>query len=190
MTGCASKVPFKESLPLENAAVAYIYMPNYSEAVEGSSSKNYTIRINDKRVEGRIKSSEYMVLDLKPQKIKFTATRDSIEEKSVALDLKEGNSYYLRIRDNLQNGTFSFENISKEVAKAEIAKTGLVGSVLEDASSVLTELVGTSESNKEKVQVQAVTSKTDELEKAYNLKEKGILTDEEFKTLKTQIITK
>lgn len=192
ITGCASKVPFQESAPIENASVAYIYMTNYSELVEGSSGKNFTIRINDKSVEGRIKSNEYMKLDLKPQKIKFTATRDSIEEKSVTLDLKAGDSYYLRIRDNLQNGAFSFEHISKDTAKNEIAKTGLAGSVLEDVNSALTELVGTSEPKKEEVKVKAktVTSKTDELEKAYNLKQKGALTEEEFKTLKSQIISK
>lgn len=190
ITGCASKVPFQETLPLENAAVAYIYMPNYSELVESGSSKNFTIRINDKSVEGRIKSNEYMKLDLKPQKIKFTAIRDSIEEKSVTLDLNAGDSYYLRIRDNLQNGAFSFENISKDVAKVEITKTGLAGSVLEDVNNALTELVGTSEPKKEEVKTKTVTSKIDELEKAHKLKEKGILTEEEFKTLKSQIISK
>ncbi|OHE05810.1 MAG: hypothetical protein A2513_10805 [Sulfurimonas sp. RIFOXYD12_FULL_33_39] len=194
MTGCGSKVPFKESAPVEDASIAYIYMPNYSELADGSSSQNFTIRINDKSVEGRIKSNEYMLFDLKPQKIKFSATRDSIEEKSVTLDLKVGETYYLRIRDNLQNGGFSFENISKEIAKEEIVKTGLAGSVLEDVNNVITELVGTSESKKEEpsVQVSTVksTSKIDELEKAYKLKEKGALTDEEFKTLKSQIISK
>lgn len=195
VSGCANKVPFNESTPLENAAVAYIYMPNYSELVEGSSSKNFTIRINDKSLEGRIKSNEYMVLDLKPQKIKFTATRDSVEEKSVTLDLNAGETYYLRIRDNLQNGAFSFEHITKDIAKNEIAKTGLAGSILEDVNSVLTELVGTSEAKNEEpkvVQTSTIksTSKIDELEKAYKLKEKGALTDEEFKTLKSQIISK
>jgi len=33
-------------------------------------------------------------------------------------------------------------------------------------------------------------SKLDELEKAYKMKEQGVLTEEEFKALKTQIITK
>ncbi|DAB28089.1 MAG TPA: hypothetical protein CFH78_04300 [Sulfurimonas sp. UBA10385] len=65
---------------------------------------------------------------------------------------------------------------------------------MEDVNNVITELVGTSESKKEEpsVQVSTVksTSKIDELEKAYKLKEKGALTDEEFKTLKSQIISK
>ncbi|MDD3505699.1 MAG: hypothetical protein PHX65_04025, partial [Sulfurimonas sp.] len=162
ITGCANKVPFEESVPLENASVAYVYMPNYSELVEGSSNQNYSIRINDKMVEGRIKSNEYMVLDLKPQNIKFSAIRGAIEEKTVTLDLKAGETYYLRIRDNLQNGSFGFENVSKEIAKKEIINTGLAGSVMEDASNVLSELVGTSEPKEEKIKAKTVTSKTDE----------------------------
>lgn len=190
MAGCANKVPFKESLPAENASLVYIYMPNYSELVEDISNQNYRIRINDKSVEGRIKSNEYMAFNLKSQTIKFSATRANIEEKTASLDLKVGGVYYLRIRDNLQNGSFSFEAVSKEIGEKEIIKTELSGSVLEDKTKILTELVGIPETKKEEVKAQKPISTTDELEKAYNLKEKGIITDEEFKTLKSKIISK
>lgn len=191
IAGCANKIPFKASSPLENASLVYVYMPNYSELVENSSgSQNFRIRINDKSVEGRIKSNEYMAFNLKSQVIKFSATRANIEEKAVSLDLKAGGVYYLRIRDNLRDGGFSFESVSKETGEKEIVKTGLSGSVLEDKNKILTELVGVPEVKKEETKIQMPISKTDELEKAYNLKEKGIITDEEFKTLKSKIISK
>lgn len=190
VTGCANKIPFKSSLPLENASLVYIYLPNYSETVEDISNQNYRVRINDKSVEGRIKSNEYMAFNLKPQTIKFSATRANIEEKIANLDLKVGGVYYLRIRDNLQDGSFSFEPVSKEIGEKEIVKTELSGSVLEDKKKILTELVGIPEVKKEETKTQISISTTDELEKAYGLKEKGIITDEEFKALKSKIISK
>lgn len=190
VTGCANKIPFKSSLPLENASLVYIYLPNYSETVEDISNQNYRVRINDKSVEGRIKSNEYMAFNLRPQTIKFSATRANIEEKIANLDLKVGGVYYLRIRDNLQDGSFSFESVSKEIGEKEIVKTELSGSVLEDKKKILTELVGIPEVKKEETKTQTSISTTDELEKAYGLKEKGIITDEEFKALKSKIISK
>ncbi len=190
VTGCASKVPFKSSLPVENASLVYIYMPNYSELTEDISSQNYRIRINDKSIEGRLKSNEYMAFNLKSQTIKFSATRANIEEKVATLDLKVGGVYYLRIRDNLKDGGFSFEAVSKEIGEKEIVKTELSGSVLEDKTKALTEFVGIPEAKKEEVKTQKPMSTTDELEKAFSLKEKGIITDEEFKALKSKIISK
>ena len=195
--GCGSKVPFKEETPLKDAALVYVYMPEYGELVESSSSQNYTIRINDKRVEQKIKSNEYISFNLKPEQIKFSAIRAYIEEKAITLDLKAGEVYYLRIRDSLANGGFSFENVSNAVGTKEIVKTELAGSLLEDVDSVINELVDVSGPAKEEVIIKpksssssSSSSKLDELEKAYKMKEKGILTEDEFKTLKSQIISK
>lgn len=115
------------------------------------------------------------------------------------MDLKIGETYYLKIRDNLERGSFAFEHVSKEIGAKEITKTGVAGSMIEDLDNTLTELVGTSKAQESQVveatrEVKAAAvapiSRVDELEKAYKLKEKGIISDEEFKTLKSQIISK
>jgi hypothetical protein len=195
ISGCADKVPFKAQEPLENASLVYIYMPNQSEAVESYSYQDYDIRINDKRVEQKIKSGEYVAFHLKPNPITLSVVRAQIEEQIVELNLKAGEVHYLRVRDNLENGRFAFEKVANEIGIKEIAKTGLAGSVMEDVDNVINDLIEVVGSEKEKAQTlqapsQVSVSKTDELEKAYKLKEQGIITEEEFKTLKTQIITK
>lgn len=194
VSGCADKVPFKAQEPLENASLVYIYMPNQSEAVENYSYQDYTIRINGKRVEQKIKSGEYVAFHLKPNSVTLSVVRAQIEEQMVELNLKAGETHYLRVRGNLENGRFAFEKVSDETGIKEIAKTGLAGSVMEDVDSVINDLIEVVGSEKEAQTLQAPAqvslSKTDELEKAYKLKEQGIITEEEFKTLKTQIITK
>lgn len=188
-SGCGSKVPFKSEEPLENAALVYIYVTSAISTVESSSSADYNIRINNKRVLQRVKSGEYTLYNLKPENLTLSAVRSQIEEKKLTLDLKAGEVYYLRVRDNLENGGFVFEKVSKEVGAKEIAKTGLAGSIMEEKSSIVTEIVEVI--NPEDTQkLQAPLSKPDELQKAYNLKEKGILSEEEYKALKKEILTK
>ncbi|DAB30317.1 MAG TPA: hypothetical protein CFH84_04720 [Sulfurimonas sp. UBA12504] len=136
-----------------------------------------------------------MTLDLKPNQVKLSATRAQIEEKFLNLDLKAGETHYLKITDNLEKGAFSFEQVSKEIGAKEIVKTGVAGSMMDDIDNTLTELVGSGKADenlevKPQSQTQTPISKVDELEKAYKLKEKGIISEEEFKTLKSQIIAK
>ena len=55
-----------------------------------------------------------------------------------------------------------------------------------EEDSIITEFVG---SNEEKdAESSHQLSKTDEIEKAYKLKERGIISDEEFQALKTNIL--
>ncbi len=195
ISGCADKVPFKAQEPLENASLVYIYMPNQSEAVENYSYQDYDIRINGKRAEQKIKSGEYVAFHLKPNFVVLSVVRAQIEEQVVDLNLKAGETHYLRVRGNLENGRFAFEKVADKTGIKEIAKTGLAGSVMEDVDSAINELIEVVGSEKEAQTMQIApsqtsVSKTDELEKAYKLKEQGIITEEEFKTLKTQIITK
>lgn len=199
ISGCGSKVPFKAQEPLPEAALVYVYVAESYGDTESISYQSYSLRINDKRVAERLRAGEYTTLDVKPNPIKLSATREQIEEKSINLDLKAGETYYLKIRDNLSRGAFEFEQVSKEVGAKEITKTGLAGSMINDIDNTLTELVGTDKAQENQVvgtrgEVKAATvapaSKVDELEKAYKLKEKGALSEEEFKTLKSQIISK
>lgn len=199
VTGCGSKVPFKAQEPVAEAALVYVYVAESYGDIESDSYQSYSVRINGKRVGQRLKAGEYTTLDLKPNPAKISATKDQIIEKSLDLDLKIGETYYLKIRDNLERGSFAFEHVSKEIGAKEITKTGVAGSMIEDLDNTLTELVGTSKAQESQVveatrEVKAAAvapiSRVDELEKAYKLKEKGIISDEEFKTLKSQIISK
>lgn len=199
ISGCGSKAPFKSQEALEGASLVFVYVPESYGDVESVAYQSYSLRVNGKRVGERLKSGEYSALDLKANPIKLSATRDQIEEKSINLDLKSGETYYLKIRDNLEKGAFAFEQVSKEIGAKEIAKTGVAGSMIESIDNTLTELVGSDKVQEKqtveakgatKVEVKDPTSKVDELEKAYKLKERGALSEEEFKTLKSQIISK
>ena len=197
ISGCGSRVPFKVQEPVAEAALVYVYVSESYGDIESASYQSYSIRINGKRVGERLKAGEYTTLDLKPNPVKLSATKDQIIEKSLDLDLKAGETYYLKIRDNLEKGAFAFEHVSKEIGAKEITKTGVAGSMIDDIDNTITELVGTGKAQESQVveatrEVKAPvpTSKIDELEKAYKLKEKGIINDEEFKTLKSQIISK
>lgn len=193
LSGCGSKVPFKAQEPLAGASLVYVYAVESYGGVESDAYQNYTMRVNDKRVGERLRGGEYMALDLKSTQVKLSATRAQIEEKFLNLDLKVGETYYLKVTDNLEKGAFSFEHVSKEIGEKEITKTGVAGSMVDDIDNTLTELAGSdkAEQNVEvKPQQQVQASKLDELEKAHKLKEKGIISEEEFKTLKSQIISK
>lgn len=197
ISGCGSKVPFKAQEPVAEAALVYVYVSDSYGDIESASYQSYSVRINGKRVGERLKAGEYTTLDLKPNPVKLSATKDQIIEKSLDLDLKAGETYYLKIRDNLEKGAFAFEHVPKEIGAKEITKTGVAGSMIDDIDNTITELVGTGKAQESQVveatrevKAPAPTSKIDELEKAYKLKEKGIINDEEFKTLKSQIISK
>lgn len=196
LLGCGSKAPFKAQEPLVGASLVYVYAIESYGGVESDAYQNYTMRVNDKRVGERLRGGEYITLDLKPSQVKLSATRAQIEEKSLNLDLKAGEIYYLKITDNLEKGAFSFDHVSKDTGAKEIIKTGVAGSMIDDIDHTLTEIISSDKAEKSvevkppQSQIQAPSSKTDELEKAYKLKEKGIISEEEFKTLKSQIISK
>ncbi|MCX6075791.1 MAG: DUF2846 domain-containing protein [Campylobacterales bacterium] len=204
LAACGNKTPYSVQKPLENAALVYVYADSaVGYYGEGMTSTYFNIRINNKRYLQRIRSGEYLAFDLKPEAMSISATRAQIEEKVVKLDLKAGQIYYLKIRDNLDGGRFEFEQMNEEVAVKEIAKTGLAGSSEESTKNIITEFVNSKEDKKENTsaKVESTTtaqpnadtnglSKSDEIEKAHNLKEKGILSEEEFKALKTEILTK
>ncbi len=200
---CGNKTPYSAQKPVENAALVYVYADSAVSTGEGIRSAYFNIRINNKRYLQRIRSGEYMAFDLKPEAMSISATRAQIEEQVVNLDLKAGQIYYLKIRDNLDGGRFEFEQVNEEIAVKEIVKTGLAGSSEESRNNIITEFVNSKEDKKEDANIKAESaavvqpiadinapSKSDEIEKAHKLKEKGILSEEEFKTLKTEILTK
>jgi hypothetical protein len=217
LSACGNKVAFKKQEPLENAALVYIYSPIKVLADESSSDPEYSIRINNKPYMQRIKEGEYIVLNLKPHKMTISATRNQIQEKILNMNLKKGQIYYLRI-EALEDTTFDFKQVNNFTGLNEIAKTGLSGSSEESPENIITEFVNPKE--EESMQVKAAVvpvaaptrapqtiapmqqavpmqtvprapiSKTDEIMKAYEMKEKGIVNDEEFKALKANILNK
>lgn len=131
------------------------------------------------------------------------------------MDLKSGQIYYLKMEAK-EDGSFDFRQVENAIASKEITKTGLAGSSEESPENIITEFVNPK--SEESMQVKAVpviapvaapqtyvpiqqatpaytapatpVSKTDEIMKAYEMKQKGIVSDEEFKALKTNILSK
>ena len=209
VTACGNRAAFKKQEPLENAALVYIYTLTQVMTDEGTTNPEYNIRINNKPYMQRIKEGEYIVLNLKPQAMTISATKKQIEEKVLNMDLKTGQVYYLKL-EILEGGGFEFYQVNNPIALKEINRTGLAGSSVESTENIITEFVNPKETESMEVtaatpivapiivpQVSAPTpvdaapvSKTDEIMKAYEMKEKGIISDEEFTTLKTNILNK
>ena len=197
LTACGSKIPFKKQEPLANSALVYVYLPSNVNATDSDYSSDYNIRFNGRRVMERISSDEYMAFNVKPEKVDISVVRKQIEEKTVTLDLKVGQVYYLKIVDNMDGGNFDFVRMNKRDAYPELMKTGLAGSSVESEDNIIN--VFTDSPKEEAVVVAPVTqsapavskvSKMDEIQKAFDMKEKGILSDEEFNTLKAEILAK
>ncbi|QOY54470.1 hypothetical protein HUE87_11420 [Candidatus Sulfurimonas marisnigri] len=206
-TACSSKVAFAKQEPLQGASLVYVYVPQFVSTGENGNMGSYKIRINNKRVESKIFEGEYQVFNLKPEKISISVTKDGIEERKLQMDFKEGESYYLRVINDVQNNNFSFVQAEKGVALKEIAKTGLSGSRAIELDNIITELVTPDEKQEstpivsaplapkpavQKVQIETLTtsSKMDEVKKAYQLKVDGILSEDEFTKLKAEILAK
>lgn len=195
--GCGSKSPYVERKPLDNAALVYVYVVSQSGVSDNNREHLYKIKVNGKNVEGYVKTDEYMALDLKPGSVEISATRADVEMQSIKLELKAGDVNYLKIK-SYSDAFAKFDIVKSQeiIAKKEIVKTvdATSKSVIEkeiEGTSVFADKKETpKESAVQSVSQVAPASKTDELEKAYKLKEKGIISEEEFKTLKTQIITK
>jgi len=196
LSACGNKLAFKEQPALEKGSLVYIYIPESLSTDESLHQSNYLIRINGKRYSQRVMQGEYVVLKLKANPTKISATQQEIMEKSLDLNLENSKIYYLRIRDDLDNGEFSFERVSDAKGLKEISKTGLAGSNEESPSNIITEFINPDDENQTQTQQKQETkpvsksSKTQEIQKAYEMKEKGIITDEEFKALKSDIMSK
>lgn len=209
ITACGSKTVFKTQDPLENAALVYIYTLSQVTADDDTRDPEYSIRINNKPYMQRVKEGEYVVLNLKPQAMTISATKKQIEEKVLNMNLKVGQTYYLKMK-RLDDGGFDFYQVNNSIASKEIVKTGLAGSSVESTENIISEFINPKEDDSTQVatsapivipstipqatvpltSVAAPISKTDEIMKAYGLKEKGIISDEEFKALKTNILNK
>ncbi len=193
-TACGSKAPFVKQEPLADSALVYVYLPSSISDDESTNDSDYNIRFNGRQVMERISSGEYMAFNVKPERVEVSVVRKQIEEKSIVLDLKVGQTYYLKIEDNLDGNSFDFVRVNKRDAYPELMKTGLAGSSVESEENIIN--VFTDEPKKEESVVMTPTptantsSKIDEIQKAYDMKEKGMLSEDEFNTLKAEILAK
>jgi hypothetical protein len=188
ISACGTKKPFEVQKPLKSAALVYVYVLSDTESSFSNSVSKYDIRINNKKVSQNVSEAEYMALDLQPKSIKLSATKGQIEEQNLHLNLKAGETYYLKIVDKIEGTKFEFYEVSSATGEKEIAKTTLAGSSIESKEYVVDAYI--KESKLERSEEKQNISKIDEIQKAYNLKEKGILTDEEFQSLKSEILSK
>ncbi len=181
-TACTTRVPFIEKEISKANALVYIYVSDDIGTDETITNSLFTIRINSKNIQQKIRMNEYLAFEIKPNNSYISIVRAAIEEKKIELNLEAGKIYYLRVDTNLDNDAFAFSQIDNLIASKEIKKTGLAGSVAIDENSILTEIIEDKEPQN--------NSKIDEIEKAYKLKEKGIISLVEFEKLKAEILAK
>ena len=173
--GCADKAPFKTQESLVDKALVYIYVKNPEGLNDSNRYPRYSIKIDSKLLDVDIQHEEYIALYLDASKIEISAIRATIEVQSLKLNLKAGSTYYLRVKSFSDDfAEFNFEEIPENVALKEIEFT--------------TDARVKEDNEEKKVQVIQNLSKSDEIQKAYELKEKGILSDEEFLKLKAEIL--
>ncbi len=179
-TGCA-KQPFQEKQPEPKAALVYTYVVEDDGVNDTNRLPCYKVHLGEEYTNDCMKIGEYMEFDVKPGKVDFNIARANIEIQTVSLDLAVGEIKYLQIQSYSDDfAKFNVVNIDAEKALKELDDTVLVGAYIKKETGP-SKLVTPKEEKK-------VLSKSDELEKAYNLKEKGILSDEEFNKLKSEIL--
>lgn len=195
LTACGNKIPFVKQNPLPDSALVYVYLPVNISNDESANESDYNIRFNGRNVMERISSNEYMVFNVKPEEVKISAVRKQIEEKSLTLDLKVGQTYYLKIADNLEGNNFDFVRMNKRDAYPELIKTGLAGSSVESEENIINIFTDEPKTQEPVVVTPATVnaaaqtpSKIDEIQKAFDMKEKGMLSEDEFNSLKAEIL--
>ena len=167
-----SKTPFKAQETLESKALVYIYVKTPEGLNDSSRYPKYSIKVDGKYLDGDIGHEEYTSLYLDPSNVTISASRATVEIQNLKLDLKPANTYYLRIKSFSDDfAEFNFVELPKSIAFEEIIVTKNV-----------------TPKEEKKIQVLQTLSMPDEIEKAYELKEKGILTQKEFEKMKADIL--
>lgn len=235
VSGCGTKVPFKEKEPLDGAALLYVYVVNKTGDNKNMSDSKYKLQINGKNVNGEINRGEYKVFDMKPATILVTSVRRNIERMHVKVNMQAGNIYYLKIESGSFGGFYNFDQVSASEGRAGVAKTTFADAFGIDVTKYTPDFAGSTAGEDGKTMsvpamseaeinaiiekkinerianmpVQAApaqtapaaasipsyvntpkVSKMDEIQRAYDMKEKGMLTEEEFSTIKAEILAK
>ena len=195
-TACG-KIPFKKQEPMSSAALVYVYLGMDSGINDTSRMPNYVVGINGKNTEGSIEYGTYKYFNLKPGQVTISATRSDVEKQEIELTLDAGKTYYLRVKSFSDDfAKFEIARVNLNEAYPELKDTTLADK-FEKSENMISELISSSSDEPEVVKERAVeaksaqtTSKMDEIQKAYEMKEKGMLSEDEFKTLKAEILAK
>jgi len=178
--GCADKVPFKEQMPMSNSALVYVYAKSKVLSDDNYTETAYALSVDDKHLDVRLVEGEYTTIDLKaPSNVKISATLGAIITKTLVLDVHSSQAYYLRATI-IEGSSFKFEQLSADEALKELKKTVLSGSSVEDTNEALAEKAKEQENNSK--------SKIDKIKEAHKLYVDGVITQEEFKKLKKEIL--
>ncbi len=185
LTACADRTPFKEQEALKDTALVYVYIAKTVSTDDDFHDAPLSIKIDDKTIIPKIMQNEYVAYNLKPRSVTISAIKGAVLSQEIKLDLKPSKVYYLRVKNSSNSDSFTFEKMNQVVGLQEIAKTTVAGSnfIFKDNDKV-EGLVETTPDNK------ATRTKADEIQRLYDMKEKGILSQEEFETLKAKVIKK
>ncbi len=190
-TACG-KIPFEKKKPLNDAALVYVYVSPDTGINDTNRESAYQIGLDGKKIDGSIAAYEYKFYNLRPGQVTLSAYRADVEEQKIKLNLTAGNTYFLRIKSFSDDfGKFEIKRMNSNDAYSELINTTLAGEYVKSENAIAALITPEDEkAMTAPAPVVQATSKTDELEKAYSLKEKGILSDEEFNTLKAEILAK
>lgn len=185
LVSCSSKLPFTPKEPLTNAALVYIYIPNtITEEDIPDSIEKYKIKVDNEKIKNYISDGEYIALDIKPGSSTIQVTKDTIFQHQIKLNLHAKQQYFLKIYKKVNNDDFIFTQVDAKDALKEIKNTVLVDSVYIDKKYVNDKLI----KNRLDTENSLNNNEIDAIEKAYKLKEKNIITEEEFIKLKQKIL--
>lgn len=195
------KIPFEKQKPMSEAALVYVYVTIDSGINDTDRMPEYVVGINGKNTKGSIKYGTYKYFNLKPGQVTISATRSDVEKQDIELTLDAGKIYYLRVKSFSDDfAKFEIARVSSNVAYPELKDTTLADK-FEKSEDTISQLISSSSDEPEVAKAKAVevkaapvttnsTSKMDEIQKAFEMKEKGMLSEEEFNTLKAEILAK
>ena len=184
-----SKVPFQKQNIANDSALVYIYVEQDDGINDTSRNSNYKIGINGIKTLGTLSYGEYKYYRLRPEKLTINAYRADIEEQSITLELNASKTYFLCIKSFSDDfARFNITSVSPKIGYKALRDTSLAGESKKTEVKISKYLI--EEKAVEKTKPKPLKSKTDELMNAAKLKEQGLLTNEEFNTLKAEILNR
>ena len=215
-----TKVPFIPKKPVENAALVYVYALPDNGSNDAERIPYYKVLINGKTTKGFVKEFEYATYNLKPMSVVLSGARNDIEIKNLSLNLEEGETYYIRIQSYSDDfGKFNLTLVEEAEALEELKSTDLAGEY-DKADSVIHALIesekddntmkgmtaeqlealidkkvaektaGTSSVSSSSPTLTRTGNKLEDIRNAYEMKKQGLLSEEEFLKMKSEILAK
>ncbi|MEA2110436.1 MAG: SHOCT domain-containing protein [Campylobacterota bacterium] len=178
-SGCSLKQPFHKEKAIEGTATVYIYRASKL----GVDDNKYKIYVDGKYSHRQLKTNEYFPFHIREGDVTISAISNGIIEHELTMDLDNEKDYFIRITP-IEGDDFTLKAVQEPQALTQIAKTGLSGSMFEEdpKESKLVE--------KKDTEVASPLAPSDEITKLYEMKERGIITEAEFKSLKAKVIAK